>query len=63
MTLFGEYGIGVRKAFKLYEKAGIENVSLRIYEGDRHECLNEKNKDEVINDMIKWIDKNNKRRK
>ena len=41
----------------------MENVSLKLYEGDRHECLNEVNRDEVIDDMIEWIEKNNKRRK
>lgn len=53
----GEYGEGVKRAFKLYEKSGIENLELKIYEGNRHECLNEKNKDEVISDVIKWIEK------
>ena len=59
----GEYGEGVKRAFKLYKKAEIENLELKLYDGDRHECLNEKNSDEVISDMIKWIEKNNKRRK
>lgn len=59
----GEYGEGVKRAVKLYKKAEIDNVSLKLYEGDRHECLNEVNSDEVIDDMIKWIEKNNKRRK
>ena len=59
----GEYGEGVKRAIKLYNKAGIENLSYKFYEGDRHECLNEVNRFEVIDDMIEWIEKNNKRRK
>lgn len=59
----GEYGDGVKRVIKLYQKAKIENVELKLYEGNRHECLNEKNSDEVMNDLIKWIEKNNKRRK
>ena len=56
----GEYGEGVKRAVKLYNKVGIVNISLKLYEGNRHECLNEKNKDEVIKDMIDWILVNNK---
>lgn len=53
----GEYGDGVKRALKLYEKAGIKDLTLRLYEGDRHECLSEPNRAEVINDMINWIEK------
>jgi len=55
----GEYGEGVKRAIKLYEKAGIKDVSYQIYEGDRHECLSEDNRLEVINDILKWIEKRN----
>lgn len=54
----GEYGEGVKRAFKLYEKAQIKNVICRIYEGDRHECFNEENGNEVIEDILNWISKN-----
>lgn len=53
----GEYGEGVKKAFKIYEKAGIKDLTLKLYEGDRHECLREANRAEVIDDMLEWIEK------
>ena len=53
----GEYGEGVKRAVKIYEKAGIKDISLKLYEGNRHECLREDNRDEVIDDMLKWIEK------
>lgn len=54
----GEYGEGVKRAFKLYQKAGLQNVSCTLYEGDRHECFNEKNGKEVIEDILNWINEN-----
>lgn len=59
----GEYGEGVKRAVKLYEKAGIRDITFRLYEGNRHECFNEDNKNQVINDMIDWIEKRNKKEK
>lgn len=59
----GEYGEGVKRAISLYKKVGIKNVEFKFYEDNRHECLNEKNRDVVISDMIEWIEKINKRRK
>lgn len=38
-----------------YRAAGITNVSERYYPGARHEVLNETNRDEVINDLLIWI--------
>lgn len=59
----GEYGEGVKRAVKLYEKAGMRDVTLRLYEGDRHECLSENNKEQVMQDMIDWIEKRNQEEK
>lgn len=53
----GEYGEGVKRAIKLYKKATIENIKLDLYEGDRHECFNESNEDEVFSNVTKWIEK------
>jgi alpha-beta hydrolase superfamily lysophospholipase len=46
---------GVLQTYQAYKKAGIKDVNYKIYENARHEILNEINKDEVIADMIKWI--------
>lgn len=53
----GENGIGVRRAVRLYKMLGMENVKCKIYPNDRHELINEKNKDEVYNDVLKWMNK------
>lgn len=52
----GGLGEGVKKVFKLYKNAGMENVSIKLYPGDRHEILNEYDRDKVINDIIKWME-------
>ena len=36
----GGFGKGVRKVYEKYKAAGIQDISLRLYAGDRHELLN-----------------------
>lgn len=36
-------------------KAGLARVELRIYPGARHELLNETNRDEVVGDLLQWL--------
>lgn len=48
----GLYGKGVKKLYNLYKEAEVKNVKCKLYEGGRHEMLNEINKDEVINDIL-----------
>lgn len=52
----GHYGRDVRKVAAQYERAGVEDVSLRIYEEDRHEVLNELDRDQVYRDVLAWLD-------
>ncbi len=53
----GNYGKGIRKLDKFYrEKAGVKDVTTRLYEGARHEILNETNKAEVYSDVADWLD-------
>lgn len=51
----GDSGEGVRTVVSLFEKAG-KNVSSKIYEGMRHEILNEPRHDEVYRDIAAWLD-------
>ena len=39
-----------------YRAAGLTDVTLRVYEGARHEVFNETNRDEVEADLLSWID-------
>ncbi len=52
----GEMGKGVTKVAANYKKYGNENLTFNLYEGGRHEMLNEKNSEEVEADIIAWID-------
>lgn len=53
----GNYGKGVAKLGKFYaDKAGVKDVTVRLYDGARHEILNEINKDEVYVDILAWLD-------
>ena len=52
----GRYGKGVRKIYEKYKAAGIRDVSLRLYAGDRHELLNERDRKQVSEDLYHWIE-------
>ncbi|HZZ49772.1 MAG TPA: alpha/beta hydrolase [Pseudonocardia sp.] len=39
-----------------YRAAGLTDVTVKVYDGARHEILNETNRDEVVADLISWID-------
>lgn len=51
----GNYGKGVKKVYDSYKKAGIQDVSMKLYPDDRHELLNELNKDIVYQNVRKWL--------
>jgi alpha-beta hydrolase superfamily lysophospholipase len=40
-----------------YEAAGLTDVTTRTYPDARHEILNETNRDEVIAELISWLDR------
>lgn len=52
----GEYGKGVSQVFSDLKKTGHTGVSIKLYAGARHELLNELNKEEVMADIIDWLD-------
>lgn len=52
----GKYGKGVRKVYRKYKSAGIQDVTLRLYAEDRHELLNEKDRSQVSEDLAGWIE-------
>ena len=51
----GNYGDGVWKAYRAYVNAGIREVSYKLYPGDRHEILNEKDREQVYEDLLEWF--------
>ncbi len=53
----GGYAKGVEAACRQYKEAGIKDVEFKLYEGARHEILNETNREEVCDDILCWLDK------
>ena len=50
----GEFSKGVKKLEKVYLSQGIK-ASLKLYDGARHELLNEINREEVFDDILNFI--------
>lgn len=53
----GPYGKGVHTCAEAFRKAGVADVSVRIYPLCRHEILNEINREQVYQDVLKWVEK------
>ena len=51
----GDYGAGVETAYKAFCRASLKDVMIRLYPGGRHEMLNELNRDEVMQDILNWL--------
>ena len=51
----GDYGKGVIRAYKSFLKAGMTDVTMKLYHGARHEVLNEINNAEVYQDILSWL--------
>ncbi|MBR5261273.1 MAG: alpha/beta hydrolase [Oscillospiraceae bacterium] len=54
----GENGKGVLRAYRSFLKAGMTDVTMKLYHDGRHEMLNELNKSEVYDDILDWITNN-----
>lgn len=52
----GNMGKGVKNVFSLYQKQGYQDVEMKLYPGDRHEILNELDKDVVYQDILTWLE-------
>ena len=52
----GGMGKGVRHTYNAFRESGMEDVTLQLYEGLRHEILNESaQKDRVYADIYAWL--------
>lgn len=52
----GNFGKNVRKVYEKYKAAGIKALDIRLYQGDRHEILNETDRGQVYLDLYEWIE-------
>ena len=51
----GKCGRAVAAAAESMEAAGVEDLTLRLFPGMRHEILNEFGKEEVYDFILNWI--------
>jgi len=49
-------GENIDQLLTAYRAAGLQNVTYKLYPDGRHETLNEINRDEVMRDLIAWLD-------
>ena len=52
----GAYGKGVTKVYNKLKTAGVNDVTLKLYDGCRHEIHNDSCKEEVIKDILQFIE-------
>lgn len=52
----GRFGDGVREAHNIYHQLGLRDLQIQLYTEARHDLLHEKNKAEVQNDILIWLD-------
>ena len=44
----------VKQIYENYKLCRIKDIDIKLYKDGRHEMLNESNKDDVIEDILKW---------
>ncbi|HET7762452.1 MAG TPA: alpha/beta hydrolase, partial [Phycicoccus sp.] len=52
----GAGGKGPRAVREQYGAAGVADVTCTLYPGARHEIFNETNREEVVSDLVAWLD-------
>ena len=56
MDPVGQYGKGCEKVYKKLLLEGCNAISIKLYDGARHELFNESCRDEVFADILAWLD-------
>ena len=51
------YGAGIRATHAFLQKSGFTDVSMILYESDRHEVLNETDREKVYQDVLNFFEK------
>ena len=52
----GSFGKGVAELYNRYRSVGVQEVIMKLYTGARHEILNELNRDDVIQDILDFLE-------
>ena len=53
----GDFGRGVEKVWSRFRSVGMQKVSQKLYDTDRHEILNETDREDVYRDLADWLNK------
>lgn len=51
----GNYGQGVKAVYDSLKGVGMVNLSMKLYDDDRHEIINELNRVQIYEDIFNWI--------
>ena len=51
----GGLGKGVMDVYEMYKSAGIQDLTYKLYDNDRHEILNETDREVVSSDLLAWM--------
>ena len=51
----GNFGEGVKHVYDTYKHVGIKDITWKLYKNDRHEILNETDKEVVYHDILAWL--------
>lgn len=51
----GAFGKGVEKSANTLKDVGVKNIDIKLYENDRHEILNELDRQVVYEDIYNWL--------
>lgn len=52
----GDFGKGVLQVYDMYRESGFTDIEEKLYQNDRHEILNELDRDQVYQDILKWME-------
>jgi len=52
----GAMGKGVEKVAGMFRRAGCRDLTVKLYPGGRHEMLRELNREEVMADLLAWLE-------
>lgn len=51
----GDLGEGVKIAYKSFLNAGVKDLEMQLYENDRHELLQETDREKIFNDLYEYM--------
>ena len=48
---------GVLRCIDAFKRSGMKDITIKLYPEGRHEMLNERNKAEVYQDILDWLER------